>query len=62
MEKWDNGEHAAVKNIIRGVLDEMGPLTIKDENGNKVKMERSFNTHGMPHTQSDISLIVASKV
>ena len=55
MEKWDNGEHAAVKNIIRGVLDEMGPLTIKDENGNKVKMERSFNTHGMPHTQSDIS-------
>ena len=55
MEKWDNGEHAAVKNLIRGVLDGMGPLTIKDKNGNKVKMERSFNTHGMPHTQSDIS-------
>lgn len=54
MEKWDGGEHASVKRIVRGVLEEMGPLEIKDENGNKVNMERTFHTHGMPHTQSDI--------
>ena len=55
MEKWDGGEHASVKRIVRVVLEEMGPLEIKDENGNKVNMERTFHTHGMPHTQSDIS-------
>ena len=55
MEKWDNGEHSAIKNLIRGHFKKMIPLKIKDKNGNIVEMERSFNTHGMPHTQSDIS-------
>tara|TARA_A100000172_G_scaffold37459_1_gene22823 strand:- start:764 stop:2092 length:1329 start_codon:yes stop_codon:yes gene_type:complete len=55
MEKWDGGEHASVKRIVRGVLEEMGPLKFKDDNGNIVDMKRTFHTHGMPHTQSDIS-------
>ena len=54
-EKWDNGEHASIKSTIRGVFKEMKPIKYKDINGNIVKMERTFQTHEMPHTQADIS-------
>jgi len=33
----------------------MKPIKYKDINGNIVKMERTFQTHEMPHTQADIS-------
>lgn len=55
-EKWDNGEHASIKKLVRDMLKAMGPKKFKDDNGNMVKMERSFQTHEMPHLQSDISL------
>ena len=32
-----------------------GPVKYKDENGNMIDVERTFNTHGMDHYQSDIS-------
>ena len=54
-EKWDNGEHSNVKRLIRDTLKMFGPVKYKDENGNMIDVERTFNTHGMDHYQSDIS-------
>tara|TARA_E500000331_G_scaffold218536_1_gene209449 strand:+ start:416 stop:1732 length:1317 start_codon:yes stop_codon:yes gene_type:complete len=54
-EKWDNGEHSNVKRLIRDTLKMFGPMKYKDENGHTIDVERTFNTHGMDHYQSDIS-------
>ena len=44
-----------VKRLIRDTLKMFGPVKYKDENGNMIDVERTFNTHGMDHYQSDIS-------
>ena len=54
-DKWENGEHAALKRIVNGMLKLMGPIKIKDGK-NIIEMERTFNTHPMDHVESDVTL------
>tara|TARA_B100000524_G_C23630543_1_gene362970 strand:+ start:52 stop:1371 length:1320 start_codon:yes stop_codon:yes gene_type:complete len=54
-DKWDGGEHAALIKTIKGILKDMKPVEFLDDNKNKITLERTFQTHEMPHTESDIS-------